>query len=41
MAYLPGFDNDIFISYTHKDNHGPGARVRILKALFLQERRYD
>lgn len=25
MAYLPGFDNDVFISYTHKDNHGPGA----------------
>lgn len=26
MAYLPGFDNDVFISYTHKDNHGPGAQ---------------
>ena len=25
MAYLAGFDNDVFISYTHKDNHGPGA----------------
>jgi hypothetical protein len=25
MAYLPGFDNDVFISYTHKDNLGPGA----------------
>jgi len=26
MAYLPGFDNDVFISYTHKDNLGPGAQ---------------
>jgi hypothetical protein len=23
MAYLPGFVNDVFISYTHKDNIGP------------------
>ncbi|MGH8480466.1 MAG: toll/interleukin-1 receptor domain-containing protein [Gammaproteobacteria bacterium] len=26
MGYLPGFDNDVFISYTHKDNYGPGAQ---------------
>ena len=23
MAYLPEFDNDVFISYTHKDNLDP------------------
>ena len=25
MAYLPGFNNDVFISYTHKDNLSPAG----------------
>lgn len=25
MAYVPGFDYDIFISYTHNDNHAPAG----------------
>ena len=30
MAYVPGYDHDVFVSYAHLDNQGDGAWVSTL-----------